>query len=293
MGMLAPVIGILQVGEQAYADRYTYLPEIGLCLAGTWAAADWAGRWRNRRAALAGAASACLCTLLIAAWRQTAYWSDSVTLMTHTLACTRDNFIAHTDLGSALLDEGRVEGAIAEYREAALINPGDEEVHYNLGDALLGQGRTQEAIAEFSQTIRIDPAYGEAHKNLAEALRRQGRIPEAIAEAQIALGLEPADIGAENNLALMLATAPQASLRDGPRALRLATEAAQASGGSNPVILHTLAAAYAATGQFSKAAETAQKALQLAGAQSNAALAVTLLGEIKLYQAGRLPQEPH
>jgi tetratricopeptide (TPR) repeat protein len=321
LGMLVPVIGILEVGHQAYADRYTYLPQIGLCLAGTWMAAEWAGERRRRRAMLGSIASAILCALLAVAYHQTTYWRDNETLWTHTLECTRANWAAENNLGMALVQQGRPEeaiaefhraiqinssdaeahnnlggvllqqrrpeDAIAEYREALRINPGYADAHFNLGTTLLQQGRPVEAEAEFRAALRINPDDAEADKNLGNALLQQGRAAEALDQAQKALDLQPADAGAQNNLAWMLATAPQPSLRDGAKAVRLAVQASQSSGGNNPVILRTLAAAYAEAGQFPDAVQAARKALDLARAESDAELAGTLLREVKLYEAGR------
>jgi tetratricopeptide (TPR) repeat protein len=195
LGMLAPVIGILQVGVQAYADRYTYLPQIGLCLAGTWTAADWAGRRRDRRAALGAVALVILCALLVTAYHQTTYWRDSETLWTHTIDCTRDNWAARSNLGMALSEQGRMEEAIAQYREALRINPPDADAHTNLGIALAHQGRTGEAMAQYRAALQLAPHYPEAHYDLGLLLRRQGRTDDAIAQYREALqtDLDPAD----------------------------------------------------------------------------------------------------
>jgi tetratricopeptide (TPR) repeat protein len=198
-----------------------------------------------------------------------------------------DDVEAHGNLGTALCQEGRMEEGIAEFREAMRLNPGVAEAHGNLGTALLQQGRYEEAIAEFRQALQINPADAGAHINLGNALLQDGHAAEAIGEAQKALDLQPADTSAQNNLAWMLATAPQASLRNGARALQLASQASQSSGGNNPVILRTLAAAYAEAGQYSNAIQAAQRALELAENQSNTALASALPREIELYEAGR------
>jgi tetratricopeptide (TPR) repeat protein len=287
LGMLAPVIGILQVGDQAYADRYTYLPQIGLCLAGTWMAADWAGQRLGRQMALGAVALAILCVLPVVAFRQTTYWHDDETLWTHALECTRGNFTAHNDLGNDLLQQGRTEEAIAQYREALEIDPAVSEAHNDLGFALFRQGRTEEAVAEYRAALQINPAYAQAQINLGNGLLRQGRIEEGIAAIGKALELEPGNAAIETNLAWMLATTPQMSLRDGARAVQLAAEACESSGGNNPTILRALAAAYAQAGQFPNAVQTGQKALQLAEAQSNADLASALSREIKLYESGQ------
>ena len=527
LGMLTPMIGFIQAGDFARADRYTYLPQIGLCIMATWAAGDWAGRRQNRQVALGAVASALLAALSVAAWQQTAYWRDSAALWNRALACTHDNFVAqnslgvvrldqgrieeaipefrealrinpaytlaHTNLGNALLrqdkteeaisqfrealridhthvdtldtlnnlgtallqqgrteeasaqfrealrldpthldtlnnignallHQGRVEEAIAQFREALRINPTDPDIlnnlgnsllhhgqtdeaiarfrealrlnpssqlfHYNLGDgllrqerledaiaefrealqidpnfadahnnlgnslfqqgrtgeataefrealrakpayadahnnlgrSLLQQGQTEEAIAEYREALRINPAYADAHYNLGnvffqqdrteeavaeyreavrinpdyadahgdlgDALLRQGRIEEAIAQTEKALDLQPANLAIQANLAWMLATASKISLRDGPKALDLASKVNQLTGGNNPSVARTLAAAYAAAGDFSKAVQTAQNALQLAETQPETGLANALRREIKLYEAG-------
>jgi len=354
LGMLVPVIGLLQVGSQAYADRYTYLPQIGLCIAATWAAGDWAGELPQRRWALGGIACAILCGLTAAAYHQTTWWRDSTTLWTHTLECTQDNSIAHNDLGDVLLQQGQTQDAIGHFNEALRINPAYAEAHVNLGNALFQQGHTQDAIAqyrtalqinpaaaeahnnlglallqqgrpdealdefraalqinpasaeihanlgialfqlgradeainEFRAAVQINPAYAEAHRNLAVALFQLGKADEAIPHSEKALALQPSSFSFQDSLAWMPATAPQAPLRNGPRALELASSANQATGGRNARVLHTLAAAYAATGDFANAVQTAQKALRLAEAQSNTPLVTALRREITLYKAG-------
>jgi Flp pilus assembly protein TadD len=320
LGMLVPVIGIVQVGQQAYADRYTYLPQIGLCIAGAWTAADWAGQRRERRAALGAVALVILCALLVAARRQTTYWRDSESLWTHTLECTRDNFVArtglglvplqqgrpeeaivqfrealrihsaysdaHDNLGIALAQLGRTDEAIAQYREGLVFNPADANARDNLGLALVQQGRAQEAIAQYRESLRINPANANTHYNLGVALFQQGQAAEAISQIGEALSLQPANPVIQNKLAWTLATAPQPSLRDGARAVQLATQASQSSGG-NPIVLRTLAAAYAQAGQFPDAVQTAQRALQLAQARADTTLAAALRREIALYEARR------
>ena len=488
--MLAPVIGILQVGSQARADRYTYLPQIGLYLLLTWAAADLCAGWHRRRMVLGGGATIILVALIFCARAQTAYWRNSESLWTHTLACTSANDIAHNNLGNALLKMGSVEEAITHYQKALQINPDyakahnnlgiallqkgsveeaithyqkalqinpdyaeacynlgnallqkgsvdeaitcyqkalqinpdyakaysnlgnallqkgrvdevivyyqkalqiepgsaethnnlgnallqkgrvDEaithyqkalqitpdytEAHNNLGNALLQKGRVDEAITHYQKALQITPDYAEAHNNLGSALRQKGRVDEAITHYQMALQIKPDYVEAhknlgnallqkgrmdeaivhyqkalqikpdyaeacynlgsafflqgrmdeaivyykkalqikpnylevQNNLAWMLATAPQASLRNGNQAVELAQQANRLTGGENPIILTTLAAAYAEAGRFSEAVETAQHALLLAESQSNTALADRLRKALSLYQAG-------
>ena len=163
--------------------------------------------------------------------------------------------------------------AITQYQKALEIKPDYAEAHINLGSALQQKGRVDEAITQFQKALQLNPDYAEAHNNLGNALLQKGRVSEAIAHFQQALQLEPADPRIKNNLAWLLATCPEASLRNGNKAVELAPQANELTGGENPIILHTLAAAFAEAGRFSEAVETAQRALHLAGAQSNTRLA--------------------
>ena len=198
--MLVPVIGIVQVGDQTRADRYTYLPQIGLYILVTWAAADWCAGWRHRRVVLGGLATVVLVALTWCAHTQTSYWRDSESLWTHTLACTSGNFIGQNNLGNALLQNGDVDDAITHFQEALQINPGYAEAHINLGNALFQRGKVDEAIAQYQRALQINPDYAEAHYNLGNALLRQGSVDEAIAQYQRALQIRPDYAHAHGNL---------------------------------------------------------------------------------------------
>ena len=193
---------------------------------------------------------------------------------------------AHNNLGNALLQKGRVAEAITHYQKALQIKPDYAVVHDNLGNVLLQKGNVGEAITHYQQALQINPNYAEAHNNLGNALLQQGRVAEAITHYQQALQIKPDYAEAHNNLAWELATAPQASLRNGGEAVELAQRANQLTGGENPVILHTLAAAYAEAGRFSDARRSAQKAIEWAQAAGRKDLAEQFNGELKLYEAG-------
>jgi protein O-mannosyl-transferase len=243
LGTLLPVIGLVQVGTQARADRYMYVPAIGLAIMLAWSIASF-----GNRAAMAMAAACAAWAALT--WVQLGYWRNSETLFRHALAVTRDNAIAEHNLGSALLDEpGRLPEAIAHLRAALRINPGSAQAHTDLGSALAKAGRPGEAIAEFraalagapgsavvhnnlanalaasgqpleaireyDAALRIDPAYNEARQNLAIAhfdagvsFAKAGRAPEAVAEFQEALRLLPGYADAHNNLGVVLSQMP-------------------------------------------------------------------------------------
>jgi tetratricopeptide (TPR) repeat protein len=202
--MLAPVIGIVQVGAQARADRYTYLPQIGLYLLLTWAAADLCAGWRHRRVVLGGGSMIILMALIFCARAQTAYWRNSESLWTHTLACTSDNFIGHNNLGIALLKTGNVDEAMVHYQKALEINPDFAEAHNNLGNFLFQKGSVDEAMVHYQKALEINPDYAEAHYNLGYALLKMGNVDEAIAHLQKALQINPDYAEAHNNLGYAL-----------------------------------------------------------------------------------------
>jgi tetratricopeptide (TPR) repeat protein len=200
LGMLVPAIGIMQVGQFARADRFTYLPQIGLYLALTWAAAELCTGWRHRRVVLGGCVTVILVALILCARAQTAYWRNSESLWTHMLACTSDNCFDQNGLGDALLKKGSVDEAIIHYQKALQINPDDAEAHYNLGNALLQKGSVDEAIVHYQKALQINPGYAEAHGNLGNALIQKGSVDEAITQYQTALQIEPDNFIGHNNL---------------------------------------------------------------------------------------------
>ena len=198
VGMLVPVIG------HTHADRYTYLPGIGLVIAGTWAMADLSAGWKYRQTVLGGLMASLIGVLMIFAWIQTGYWKSNQTLWPHSLACTTDNYVAHSNLGRDLLQKGKVDEAIFHYQEALRIRPVFAEAHYNLAIALQQKGRIDEAITHCQEALEIDPDYAEAHNNLGYDLLQKGRVDEAILECQEALRLKPTFAEAHCNLALAL-----------------------------------------------------------------------------------------
>ena len=287
LGMLVPVIGLVQVGWQGHADRYTYLPQIGLYIAVTWAVADLAVSWRFQRMALGVVAAFFVGVLSWRAWLQTSYWRDSETLFTHALAVTSNNDVALNNLGIISLDKGQLDKAIANLQAAIDLRPENGPAHDNLAKALLQKGRLAEAMAHYRKFLEIVPGNVEARNTLGTALIQQGRISEAIAQWQEALAIQPDNGNAASNLAWVFATCPEDSIRNGPRAVVLAGKAMQISGGKIPMLFRVLAAAYAENGRFSEAIETAQRGAELANREGNVALAAELARNTALYQSGR------
>ena len=203
LGLLVPVIGVLQVGSQAGADRYTYLPQIGLCIVLAWGATDLSRGWRHQRVVLATGAFAVLTPLLLLAQVQTTYWRDSVSLWRHALASTEKNSRAHYNLGAAFGRLGRYEEALPELVSALAIEPGYAEAHYNLGVALTRLGRVAEAIGYYQSAIALRPDMPEARNDLGNALLEQGRWDEAVDQYREAVRLQPANAESLSNLGMV------------------------------------------------------------------------------------------
>lgn len=292
LGMLVPVIGLVQVGWQGHADRYTFLSQIGLYIAVTWAVTDLTRSWRFQRIALGAAAVVVLGALTWSSRLQTSYWRDSETLFTHALAVTSNNDVALNNLGIIFLDKGQLDDAISKLEAAIDLRPENAPAHDNLAKALLKKGQVTEAMVHYREFLELEPANVEARNTLGTALIQQGHVREALDQWQEALALQPENGNAASNLAWVFATCPEDSIRDGTRAVELAEKAFRISGGKIPMIYRVLAAAYAENGRFVDAVETAQRCAELATTQGNPALAAELESNIALYRAGRPLRDP-
>ena len=206
LGTLVPVIGLIQVGGQARADRYTYVALIGLFIVFAWGTTDLLARWRYRAVALSAAAVVVILACAITARAQVRYWDNAISLWEHTLQVTERNPLAHNDLGVALVAEGRVTEAIPHYYEALRFNPTYAEAQYNLGNALARLGKGPEAIPHYLEALRIRPAYAQVHNNLGTTLLTQGKLNEAIPHYEEALRIQPDYTEAHNNLGIALAS---------------------------------------------------------------------------------------
>ncbi len=193
--------------------------------------------------------------------------------------------MACNNLANFLVREGRSDEAGSYYRQALQLRPDYVEAHYNLANLLLQEGEVQESIAHCETALALDPERAEAHNNLANALRQNGQFREAIAHYEKAVALKPENVFFWHNLAWTLATCPDGALRDGRRAVALAEEADRRAGGSEPLILFTLATAYEVTEQFDRALETARRGSELAARQGNRALLRRFLVQIERLEA--------
>jgi protein O-mannosyl-transferase len=283
--MLAPVLVLIQQNRELRCDRYTYLPQIGIYLLVTWTIWELSA---SRRRQLTGMVAVIIIAAL--AWTariQVSYWRDSKSLWTRALATTTDNTMARYNLGVALYKDKRVDEAIEQYQKALEIKPDYFEVRKNLATIFLLAGRLDEAIVQYHKALELEPRDADSCYYLGNAHLQKRQIRQAIDYYQKTLAIRPDYADALNNLAWILATTPDAALRNGAQAVELAERADRLSRGNDPVVLNTLSAAYAEAKRYPEAIETARRAQQLATAQKNTALADSIPEEIGFYQAGK------
>ena len=200
LGTLLPVIGVIQVGPQARADRFTYVPHIGLLLMLVWGIPDLLRRLPNRRVVLVPLAVAALASCAVVSRRQVGYWQGTFTLWEHTLAITRDNGVAHYNLGVALLAAGRNDDGLSHLREAVRLEPDFATAHNRLALELSRRGDLAGATTQLAEVVRLMPASAQAHANLAIVLAKQGRNADAIDEFSQAVLLNPSDVTSRSRL---------------------------------------------------------------------------------------------
>jgi tetratricopeptide (TPR) repeat protein len=300
LGTLVPVIGLVQVGGAALADRYSYLPSIGIFIIAAFATRDVAGKFPAATKLFAAAAAVILAGCLFATGRQLPVWQNSETLFRHALAVTAGNDIAHNNLAIALEEQEKLADAAAEYRAAIKISPLRQLLHNNLGSVLDRLGRHTEALAEYREAIRLQPAESDLHANAGHELAALGQFDEALKEFAAAEKLDPRaarthvetakvffqqgrDAGAVDELRAALRLAPDdyhilteaarhlaanenSDARDGKNALVLALKANEISRRNQPVVYDVLGMALAENGDFTNAQTCAQNALALAAA---------------------------
>jgi len=296
LGTLVPVIGLVQVGGQAMADRYTYIPSIGLCLALVWEAARWRPAGGRSAPATAAIAALVLVAAIACTDRQLRYWQDTETLFTHTLAVTTDNAVAHVNLGVALEAQGHRTPALRHYLEAVRINPDLAQAQNNLANLQDELGQSDDALSHYQAALRLKPnalliqlnlgtllvklgrfaeakdlytAAAKAHPNdarphylLGKAWLRQNRSSEALAEFREALRRNPDDLPTLICLARFLAACSDPAMRNGPQAVAIAERANELTEGKRPAVLDVLAMAYAETGRYPDAQQAARRALE-------------------------------
>lgn len=204
LGTLVPVIGIVQVGVQFIADRYTYIPSIGFFIIFAWGPPLIADRMKLKRSLLAVPAVLILVINFSLTWMQLPYWKNSARLFQHALNIDENNYVAHNNLGQALVEQGKLEGAISHYNSAIEIKPDFSDAYYNLGLARISQDRPELAVMPFMDAIRIDPNYVNAWNNLGNTYLVMGQLDQAILHYRRTLQLDPDHEYARSNLTMVL-----------------------------------------------------------------------------------------
>lgn len=254
---LIPVIGIVQVGSQAMADRYTYVTLIGLFIIIAWGANDLLSKWRHRKIWLSTLAAIILPVLIVLTWKQVQYWENGITLFKHTLRHTSNNYVIHNNLGIVLREQGRTEEAIKHYLQALRSNPDYALAHYNLSNAYAEQGKNKKVIEACKHAIRIKPDYADAHYNLGVAYGGSGKYEEAVEAFKQVIRIDSNYLQAHYNLGGVYA---------GLGKYRDAIEAFQQVIRIDPdyaLVRNNLGIAYGALGRYKEAAEAFQQAIRI------------------------------
>jgi tetratricopeptide (TPR) repeat protein len=318
MGMMLPVIGLVKVGSALIADRYTYLPLVGLAIAAAMAGRDLAIARPGLRKPVAALAGLSLVAAIILTEVQLPYWRNSETLFKHTLDLTTDNANAevnysaalerrgditnalihclraeaimpdnantHNNLGIFYLDLNRPADAVAEFQLAIHYEPQKPQYHGSLGLGLVAVKRFNDALAEFGRAVTLDPAYVWPYYESGDVLLKLGRDTDAIDQFRKALLVDPDNYQILTHIAQVLATTDDPAIRDGKTALRFAQKANDLTDGVQPYILDTLGMAYAATGDYIEAVKNTQKAWDTAHAAKMGGLEI-MEKRIASYQA--------
>jgi len=253
LGTLVPVIGLVQVGSQSMADRYTYLPSIGIFIIVVWGLFEIAGRWRFGKFILAVTGGAVLVALLICTRLQVRHWRNNFTLFEHAVKVTENNYIMINNYGAVLYQKNRVNEAIEQFNKALRINPKHFKSKNNLGIAYSLKGNLVKAIDCWRETLKMAPDF-------ADVL---------------------------NNLGWVLATTKNTEIYNSAEAIKFAQKACEITEYNNPEMLDTLAAGYAAVGKFPEAVKTADKAMRKAEAIGKKELVKEIQKRLQLYKAGQ------
>ena len=298
--ILLPMLGFFNIvffRLSFVSDHFQYLAILGIIVPLSAGGATLLKRFDGLpRVAGYALVFALLGTLAVLTSRHSVMYRDNETCWKMLLEKNPNHWMSQINRASALLKKGDLDGAMACWKMALQKSPRSlavrRNISRNIGDVFSKMGKTDEAIAQFEKCLSLSPDFAEAHHDLANALRKKRRYSDAIAHYETALRIDPRSVLTMNNLSWLLATCADPSARNGARAVGVATRADLLSGGEDPLILHTLAAAYAENGQFSQAVETAQRALQLAEQQKKGVLLRALPNEITLYRAELPYHEP-
>ena len=321
LGTLVPVIGFIQVGDQAMADRYSYVPLTGLFIIIAWGVPDLLTKWRYKKIVLVSSAILVISAMSVCTYFQLRHWRNSLTLFQHALDVTENNYIAHLQMAIFLCEQQRLDKAVTEFQKYLQIRPNDPDALNAFGVVLGRLGRHDEAVRYLIKALQIKPDFADAHANivyaltirgnldeaavyLAKALQldpnsalvhyhcgnilvKNGKINEAVTHFEKALQLKPDWVELMNTMAWCLAVNEKTAVRNPAKAVKLAQRACELTNYEEPELLDTLAVAYAAAGNFSKAIEVTGKALELCRSCDQEMLKKEIESRLVLYKAGK------
>lgn len=283
LGSLVPVIGFVQIGRQQMADRYAYLPLLGIYLALAWLVPSLVSDVNVRKRYLPIAAAAVIVLYAVLGFRQVGYWRDGVTLFRHAFNVTADNPTTRRGLGSALFRKERFGEALPHLERAARLDPNDAHAHYSLGRALEAVGRPQEAFTEYQAAVHLDEAYPDAENDLGLSLVMQGQLAAAQKHFERAIAIDPSYASGYGNLGMVYARMGQAE-----EAIASCEKALQLDPGLLPAN-QTIATVLAGQGQFDAAIERLESILRIDPRNQNAR---SELDRITSLKANRLQAAP-
>jgi Flp pilus assembly protein TadD len=286
VGTLVPVIGLVQSGAQAMANRYMYIPMLGLLIIIGWSVKDFIVNRPRIRIAATAMGVIVLLSLLILTRMQVRHWQNTLTLFEYTLSVTEDNPVMENSYGVALFNEGRTEEAERHLRNAVRISPVFVDARTNLAKVYLKQGKLNEAIEHLNELIRHNEGTAEVYYNLAAALEMQKKYEDAIKYYAKSLELNPMDPAANKRMGITLLAAGKTN-----DAIGYAQRACELTGNKDAECLKTLASGFAAAGKFDEAARIAEKALEAARISGQENLVVEIQERIELYRAGTREQQ--
>jgi tetratricopeptide (TPR) repeat protein len=263
LGVLVPMIGIVQVGSQARADRYTYLAQIGLYLLVTWGAMELFTKWHGGREVLVAVAVLIVTGLTADSYVQTSSWRNGETLWSQALANTSDNPLAQSNLGDALMRKGQLDDAVVHFRKALEINANFAEANNSLGYVLMKKGQMDEAVVHFRKALEINANFAEANNNLGYVLMKKGQLDDAVVHFRKALEVNAEYPNANYNLAFALgyALAQKGNMADAITSYRAAIRIRP----NDPIVRNNLAASFVGMGKTDEAIEQFREALRLDG----------------------------
>jgi tetratricopeptide (TPR) repeat protein len=321
LGTLVPVIGFIQVGNQATADRYCYITLTGLFIIVAWGVSDLLAKWRHKRIAIVSSAVLIISAISICSYNQLRCWQNSLTLFRHALDVTENNYIAHLRMAEFLCEQqklgeaaeeyqkylqimpndadelnaygvvlgrlGRYDEAVKYLNQAVQIKPDFADAHANLGYVLKIQGNYDEAASHFVKALQVDPNSVLAHYHYGNILVKSGKVDEAFTHFEKALQLKPNWIELMNTMAWCRAVNGKTAFLNPDKAVKLAERACELTNYKEPELLDTLAVAYAAAGKFDKAIEITEKALELCQSPEREVLKKEIERRLVLYKAGK------